>query len=262
MSTADMNHSLALDMSSYFFPTTKLLPSARAQRDPCHNSLSAASHRHALRRGRADGRSPSRPLNLRQPADPYGNRVAYAPRNFDGGSLMAAACPLPAAKFVDLRSTLSSLSSVRSQRGGGNGSSPSALESLRSSPKSSDWAGLVGSLGKTSPLCPRKGNGESGDVCVAAHHVLRGVDKVSSGRTAEETADFRGKSVGTAGGRRGSDRAADVMKGSHGFGMSVAAAAAALDAGTALRAHHGCAEWRTATDVSYSPGIEGSAIAA
>lgn len=142
---------------------------------------------------------------------------------------MTAACPLPAAKFVDLRSSLSF----------DRGSSTSSAEAK-------GWAALAGHLAKAVPICPRKGSVLSDDVCIAAHHVVRGAD--SSG-----TNTMVSRSVGKPG-VRGKNR---LFTGGSGKDMAGSAAAmdeAASKASDALRKHHGCPEWRTATDVSCSPG--------
>lgn len=226
VSTTDMNLFLALDLGSYFFPTTRSV-----NLDPSY-CVSGSS------------RTP-RLLLQATVADNHHHRHETIPRHFDGGSLMAAACPLPGVKFVDLRSTLSVIqgasfqapSLMRSgelQERSGGGSLNSTAE---------DWASLACDLGKTAPLCPRKGGGQSDDACVAAHHVVRGVD----------TGVCR-----SGGGEAGQRRSGWETRGGGGTAvMSVVAAAvegASRETSEALRRHHECPEERTVTDVSCSPG--------
>lgn len=257
VSTADMNQTLALDMASYFFPTTKLLSSA-TQDDPYSNCSSPPADALHTRRGssRSSGRYPGEDYESRRAATKSrqaaakGSRWVSTPRYFDGGSLMAAACPLPAASFVDLRSTLSS--SFGAQHQYQQPLDGVCLSELPSSDRdNSNWAGLAGFLGKTAPLCPRKGGGHRRDACVAVHQMVRGVE----GPTARSAVSAwngdmnAGKRAGTTMTATGQEHA--VNKGVEGGSLS-AAETAEISAG--LRIHHECDEWRTATDVSYSAG--------
>lgn len=209
VSTADMNASFSLDLATYFFP--RMLPLTPASDEP---ALSPGTHR-AL----------PRPTGVEH----GGRQGAWrtAARSFDGGSLMAAACPISSAKFVDLRSTLSA------------GIPPT-------SSSAAGWAGLSGALAKAAPLCPQRAAGSPGDVCIAAHHVLRGLDRVckrDSARLPERPSaqDHRKGSKAAAGGVAKDPGTAAIIS-------------ATAEAGNTLRKHHMCSEWRTATDVSFSQG--------
>lgn len=210
VSIADMNASLSMDIASYLFPRS--LPLTSAPDDPYPS--------------RNETRTLPRPMG----AKPVGERGgwAMAPRNFDAGSLMAAACPIPSAKFIDLRSTLS-LPDVTS-----------------ASSSSATWKELAGVLARTAPLCPKKAGGHRRDVCIAAHHVLRGLDQVRGMDTT------KGAPWTSSGGRtrRGQQRPTRMVSDL----VHDATASASAEAGEVMRKHHGCAEWRTSTDVSFSPG--------
>lgn len=210
VSIMDMNASLSLDMGSYFFPTSR------------------SAHLNCFT---PQGTRPPPPFRTQTTA----NNDRVVPRAFDGGSLMAAACPLPAAKFVDLRSSLSF----------DQGSSISSAEA-------EGWSALAGHLAKAAPICPRKGSVRADDACIAAHHVVRGAD--SSG-----TSTMGSRGAGKLG-VRGKNRS---FRGSGGKDVAGSAAAmdeAASEASDALRKHHKCPEWRTATDVSCSPGDDEATI--
>eukprot|EP00903_Cladosiphon_okamuranus_P007103 g6902.t1 len=189
-----------------------------------------------------------------------------APRPFDGGCLMAAACPLPGAKFVDLRSSLSV--GPRSTAGGDRRTDPAAAgPGLAATAAKEDWAALATDLGRRAPLCPRKGGGLDDDACVAAHHVVRGVTlgervgegswgAVGAGAAAEGSggggfASWEGHGGGGGGGRGG------------GVGSSSAAGALGVGPGIAseaLRRHHECPAWRTATDISCAPALRSQGV--
>eukprot|EP00904_Undaria_pinnatifida_P009786 jgi/Undpi1/5938/HiC_scaffold_2.g01212.m1 len=232
VSMADMNASLSLDVASLFFPTS---PPPPVKHTNDFSSIDVLGH--ALGGGGGGFRpGPPRPA----PGEHYRHhrREVTSPRPFDGGCLMSAACPLPGAKFVDLRSTLSfglghrsarELSQDRpvkltDERRWGAGGSEEAR--ARGAGGRFGWAALAGGLGKVAPLCPRRAGGSrEGDACVAAYHVVRGVD-VDEGPAAT---------------------AATVA--------AAAVSAAAGEASKALRGHHECSEWRTATDASCSPAL-------
>lgn len=232
VSTRDMNAALSLDMASYFFPTSRSV-----HLDPSHASPNGS------RTARLSTSGSHR----------YQETVT---RQFDGGSLMTAACPLPGAKFVDLRSTLSvgqdsSLSSLLVDRPRGSGPGKRS---------NGEWAALANNLGKLSPLCPRKGGGMAEDVCIAAHQVVRGVivDSVAVGRAGVGGGVSR---TGSGEVRRIRDTRQDNRrKSSSSAGTEEMAAAATTTAeasgaaSEALRKHHECPEWRTFTNVSCSPG--------
>ncbi|CAN0093315.1 unnamed protein product, partial [Laminaria digitata] len=104
VSMADMNASLSLDMVSLFFPTSRR-PPVQHGAEPSLDALGALG-------GGGGGPRPPRPAPAgRHRHHPHHHhhhrRETVAPRPFDGGCLVSAACPLPGAKFVDLRSTLS-----------------------------------------------------------------------------------------------------------------------------------------------------------
>eukprot|EP00752_Nemacystus_decipiens_P011104 g9865.t1 len=229
VSTADMNASFSLDMASCFFPSS--LPFDRFGHATTAGTSQPHHHHH---------RRPHRPQHRQQ------RRQETAPRPFDGGSLMAAACPLPGAKFVDLRSSLSVGPAAAAAARDGPG--------LAATTSKKDWAALAADLGRRAPLCPRKGGGLDDDACVAAHHVVRGV---TLGPRAEG-----GWGSGTAGGGAG---AASEGGGGGGVGVDSSAAAVALreDAGIAveaLRRHHDCPAWRTATDISCAPALRSQGV--
>ena len=231
VSMTDMNASLSLDVASLFFPTS---PPPPVKHTDDFSSIDVLGH--SLGGGGGFRPGPPRPA----PGEHYRHhrREVTAPRPFDGGCLMSAACPLPGAKFVDLRSTLSfglghrsarELSQDRpvkltDERRWGAGGSEEAR--ARGAGGRFGWAALAGGLGKVAPLCPRRAGGSrEGDACVAAYHVVRGVD-IDEGPAAT---------------------AATVA--------AAAVSAAAGEASEALRGHHECSEWRTATDASCSPGV-------
>lgn len=263
VSTADMNASLALDMASYFFPTSRPFdrfePAAQAAASD-HRRLHHRHHHHHQQRQ---------------------HQQETSPRPFDGGSLMAAACPLPGAKFVDLRSSLSigpvaaaaaaSAPAAASHDGQGF-SSPSPSPSAAVATKN-PWAALAHDLGRRAPISPRKGGGTDDDACVAAHHVIRGVTLGAGAASAGA-----GMGGGAARGEVGAGTGAAGIGGSPSFNarrrrprgrrqvginsLAAPAAAAAFggeeaaQAGEALRRHHECPEWRTATDTSGgAPGM-------
>ena len=217
VSTTDMNESLSLDMGSYFFPTSRSVhldcftPRGTRPPPPFRAQKTASSNR---RHNDHEG--------------------AMIHRDFDGGSLMVAACPLPAAKFVDLRSSISvdrssSLLSVGAVATG-------------------DWASLVGHLAKVAPVCPRKGLARADDVCIAAHHVVRGA---ASGTDAAHFSGSRTPGVKSI--RRGEGDNKEA-RGSAAAMAASAMAETSSTVGEALRKYHECPEWRTVTDVSSSPG--------
>lgn len=208
-SMIDMNASFSLDMGSYFFPTSRSV------------HLDCFTPR---------GTRPPPPFRTQAIAN-NSNRVV--PRAFDGGSLMAAACPLPAAKFVDLRSSISV----------GQGS-----PSLSSSAEAEKWAALAGHLAKAAPICPRKGSVRADDVCIAAHHVVRGADSWSTRGVGKPGARDNNRLFRGSGGKEVAGSAAATVA------AISAVDEAASGASDALRKHHRCPEWRTATDVSCSPG--------
>lgn len=234
VSTADMNASFALDMASYFFPTS--LPFDRfAQAVP------GAIDRH--RRHRQQQR-----------------KQETAPRPFDGGSLMAAACPLPGAKFVDLRSSLSV-----GPTAAGTGPAP-AGPALAATAAKKDWAALATDLGRRAPLCPRKGGGLDDDVCVAAHHVIRGVTLDARAGGGSWSAVGAGATEGSGPGSS-TDRRRHSGGGGGGGGVDPSAAAAGVTlrevpgiTSEALRRHHECPAWRTATDISCAPGMSATRL--
>lgn len=171
VSMADMNVSFALDMASYFFPAS--LPFDRfAQTVP------GTSDRHRRHRQQQQQQ----------------RKQETTPRPFDGGSLMAAACPLPGAKFVDLRSSLS----VGPTAAAGVGPA-GAGQGLAATAAKSDWAALATDLGRRAPLCPRKGGGLDDDACVAAHHVVRGVTLAARAGGGSWSAVGAGTSEGSGG---------------------------------------------------------------
>lgn len=253
VSTADMNTSLALDMASYFLPTGRAF-----ERFGPNGTPPAASGR-------------QRRARQRQQEQQQEGQQESAPRPFDGGSLMAAACPLPAAKFVDLRSTLSVGPPIAADGGGSGGGGRSSANLSSSRPAASatgkDWAALVNHLGRRTPLSPRRAGGVEDDVCVAAHHIARGATLLGDRATTAAGAggSKEGWGVGGAGAAEGGggggatclDRRTWYGGGRGGGAEWTRAEAEALSrqASEALRRHHECAEWRTATDVSYSPGM-------
>ncbi|CAN0371184.1 unnamed protein product [Ectocarpus fasciculatus] len=243
VSMADMNASLSLDMASYFFPTSR--PFDRFEPAP----------------PTVEGRPRSRQQQQQQQQQ---QRQEMAPRPFDGGSLMAAAVPLPSAKFVDLRSTLS-VGPLASGGGGGG----QDLSSLPSSATKKDWAALANDHGRKVPLCPRRAGGLDDDACVAAHHLLRGATFGTAGTVAAAAARSGGGSAGhtlesnsrrrrnRGGGRVGGTPPAVASAAAAGAGTMAAAAA---EAGEALRRHHECQEWRTASDVSCAPALRSQGV--
>lgn len=204
---ADMNASFSLDLASYFFPRSLPL-------------LSAADHLPS----RGGLRPYPRPTCGRPRSE--GGVGVTAPRNFDGGSLVASACPIASAKFVDLRSTLP------------------LVGARATSATAPGWAELAGALTRAAPLCPRMGGRQTRDACVAAHHVLRGLGPSTGTRTVAPRAASRDHREKKGEGREPSDH------------VDAAAASASTEAGNVIRKHTGCPEWRTATDVSFSPGSD------
>lgn len=171
---------------------------------------------------------------------------------------MAAACPLPGAKFVDLRSSLSVGPTAAAGPSAGPAGASSGLPSAAAAAAKKDWAVLATDLGKRAPLCPRKGGGLDDDACVAAHHVVRGV------ALSERAGGGSWSAVGAGAAAEGSGGRGLAGRGRHGGGGrggdSSSAAAGALAEGPAiaseaLRRHHECPAWRTATDVSCTPGM-------
>ena len=251
VSTADMNASFAVDMASYFFPTS--LPFDRFGRSVAPDT-SDRHHNHHPRRRR----------HRQQQQQQQQRKQETAPRPFDGGSLMAAACPLPGAKFVDLRSSLSVGPTAAAA------AAAAADPGLAATVANKDWAALATDLGRRAPLCPRKGGGLDDDACVAAHHVVRGVgatvgpragggswSAVGAGAAAEgsRSVSVAGRGKHGGGGGRGGGGG-----GGGGGGVGSSAAALCLEEGAgvaseALRRHHECPAWRTATDVSCAPGM-------
>lgn len=229
VSMTDMNASLSLDMASLFFPTSSPRPRVQDGAEPSLDSLGG-------------GPRPPRPAQVGRHRHHHHRRETADLRPFDGGCLVSVACPLPGAKFVDLRSTLSvglghrsssslssrGLSQSRPPKAGerrGVGVGAGALAGGLGVGGGGGWAALAGGLGKAAPLCPRRGGGgREGDACVAAYHVVRGIG-VDEGAPAVTAA------------------AASTVDG------------AAREASEALRGHHECPEWRTATDASYSSGV-------
>lgn len=242
VSTADMNASLSLDMASYFFPTSR--PFDRFEPAPPTVEGRPRSHQQQQQQQRRQ-------------------RQEMAQRTFDGGSLMAAAVPLPAAKFVDLRSTLSAGPLASDSGGAGQGLfSSSSLPSSSATKK--DWAALANDHGRKAPLCPRRAGGLDDDVCVAAHHLLRGTTfgvagtvaaaARNGGGSAGRTLEFNSRRRRSRGGGRvGFTPPVVALATAVGAGTTAAAAA---EAGEALRRHHECQEWRTASDISCAPGTK------
>ncbi|CAM9219615.1 unnamed protein product [Hapterophycus canaliculatus] len=265
VSTADMNSSLALDMASYFFPTSRSFERS----DP--DARPASGRRHRARQPRHQGQ-PQQQQQQRQ------WQQESAPRQFDGGSLMAAACPLPAAKFVDLRSTLSVGPTAANSDGGGGGSARDrSLASSSSRPSAvatkNDWAALVNHLGRRAPLYPRRAGGLEDDVCVAAHHVVRGATFGERATATGAGSTKAGVGVARAGaGGAGEGVSATNLGSRRGYGGGEVGgtewpgAAAGTErevsgqASEGLRRHHECPEWRTATDVSFSPALRSRGI--
>ncbi|CAN0499054.1 unnamed protein product [Ectocarpus sp. 12 AP-2014] len=243
VSTADMNASLSLDMASYFFPTSR--PFDRFEPAP----------------PTVEGRPRSHQQQQQQ-------RQEMAQRPFDGGSLMAAAVPLPAAKFVDLRSTLSAGPLACDSGGVGQGLfSSSSLPSSSATKKG--WAALANDHGRKVPLCPRRAGGLDEDACVAAHHLIRGATFGSAGTGAAAARNGGGMSAGRSlesDSRRRRSRGGGRVGGTPPVVASAVAAgagtmaAAAEEAGEALRRHHECHEWRTASDVSCAPALRSQGV--
>ncbi|CAM9531485.1 unnamed protein product [Ectocarpus sp. 8 AP-2014] len=248
VSTADMNASLSLDMASYFFPTSR--PFDRFQPAP----------------PTVEGRPRSQQQQQQQQQQ---QRQEMAQRPFDGGSLMAAAVPLPAAKFVDLRSTLSA--GPLASGSGGVGQGLFSSSSLRSSSATKkDWAALANDHGRKVPLCPRRAGGLDDDACVAAHHLIRGATFGAAGTGAAAAArNGGGISAGRSlesNSRRRRSRGGGRVGGTPPVVASAVAAgagtmaAAAEEAGEVLRRHHECQEWRTASDVSCAPALRSQGV--
>ncbi|CAM9415701.1 unnamed protein product [Pylaiella littoralis] len=255
VSTADMNASLALDMASYFFPTSRPF-------DRFKPTVQAGS---GHRRHRQQQQQ---------------HQQETAPRPFDGGCLMAAACPLPGAKFVDLRSSLSTGPATAVASHGGQG-----VSSTSSSATKNTWAVIAHDLGRRAPLSPNKGGGVDDDACVAAHHVIRGVALGAEAAAAGGGATWRGAGAGSETGataemangggsaifnaRRRMPRCGMYAGINSPAATAEAAAVVATPAPAAtafgaeesaqasevLRRHHRCPEWRTATDVSGAPAL-------
>lgn len=249
VSTADMNASLAVDMASYFFPAS--LPLDRSVQQAVPDTSGGHHGHHDRRHGHGHGHGHRHGHRQQQ------RKQETAPRPFDGGSLMAAACPLPGAKIVDIRSSLSVGSTAAAAACPAAAGPPAAATAANK-----DWAALATDLGRRAPLCPRKGGGFDDDACVAAHHVVRGVTPgaragggESRGAVGAGAAESSG-GVSYSGGRRHGGGAGG------GVDSSSAAAAVALGEGPgvaseALRRHHECPAWRTATDASCGPGMKG-----
>ncbi|CAN0321466.1 unnamed protein product, partial [Discosporangium mesarthrocarpum] len=174
----DMNLHFASDLASYFFPTS-----------PCDFTIPRSRGGSRSRNGgRGRGRGGAASAGSR-------GEGGYSYRPFDGGSLVVNACPLPAAKFVDLRSTASILGQLPCRGLGARvrGSPSLGGQGLLAAEDPLGWGKLAGMLGKGAPLQPGSGGGGKGDACLAAHHLLRGVG--GAGALAE------GREVG--GGKKG-----------------------------------------------------------
>ncbi|CAN0002605.1 unnamed protein product, partial [Choristocarpus tenellus] len=120
MRTGDMNNSLASDLASYFFPTSYPL----GTQAPPFGSM----------RGVNGG----------------GSGMGMGVHAFDGGSLVSNVCPLPSAKFVDLRSTISILKTphLPPRRRWGE------RKACQEAGLSPEWGKLARVLGKGTPLRP------------------------------------------------------------------------------------------------------------